>query len=217
MVAHTLASILFPSFCALCSVRIEQHHVLCSRCNALCSPAPISFFTIGARRVAIHAAASFVPPLSMLAQGKGYGQHRNSVVLGKLLAQYCKQSGLYFDSLIPIPLHWSRQMLRGYNQAALIAEQLQEQGTLLQPLQRVRMTASQKDLDKKARQKNMRDAFAIKWWWSHKQVSQALSGKRIALIDDVYTSGATTKEAARLLFEHGAASVTILTACRVCD
>jgi ComF family protein len=106
------------------------------------------------------------------------------------------------DAIIPMPLHPARLGERGFNQAAEIARRLS--GYLQLPwlgnvCRRVRDTPPQAGLDLKARRRNLRGAFAC---------TEDLAGRRVALVDDVMTSGASLNELARTVKKAGAVSVT---------
>lgn len=106
------------------------------------------------------------------------------------------------DALLPLPLHPARLAARGFNQAMELARPLARRLRL--PLlhaaaRRIRDTPPQAELDRAARLKNLRGAFSVR---------QALiTGRRIAIVDDVMTSGATMGELARTLQQAGAAEV----------
>lgn len=110
-------------------------------------------------------------------------------------------AGNTLDFLIPMPLHPARLAQRGYNQAAEIARRLSPRvgiPWLADACQRIRNTPSQAGLDLKTRQRNLRGAFTC---------NVDLSGKRIALIDDVMTSGSSLNELARVVRKAGAAEI----------
>jgi ComF family protein len=114
------------------------------------------------------------------------------------------------DLLVPVPLHWTRLFARRYNQAALLAHAIHAAGgPPVAPdwLVRRRRTPSQGRLGPLARQRNVRGAFALK-------PGRVVSGKRLVVIDDVLTTGATVEECARVLRRAGAASVGVLTLAR---
>ncbi len=105
------------------------------------------------------------------------------------------------DYLLPMPLHPARLAQRGFNQAAEIARRLSPQVRipwLAEACRRVRNTPSQAGLDLKTRQHNLRGAFAC---------GLDLSGKRVALIDDVMTSGSSLHELARAVRQAGALEI----------
>ena len=117
------------------------------------------------------------------------------------------------DYLVPVPLHRTRLIARRYNQAGVIAGALGREAAmdvLFDGLLRVRATPSQGHLSAKERRKNVRKAFAV-----NPKYVQALQGKSIVLIDDVYTTGATLKECTEALLKAGAGRVDALTLARV--
>ncbi len=114
------------------------------------------------------------------------------------------------DLIAPVPLHRWRLLRRRYNQAALLALEIGRiTGKPVEPdlLIRKRATPSQGTLGRAARRRNLRGAFAV--------ARQDLAGRRLLLIDDVLTSGATVGECARALKRAGAAGVDVLTLARV--
>lgn len=117
------------------------------------------------------------------------------------------------DLLVPVPLHRWRLLKRRYNQAAVMAFALTRAAgirTVPDVLLRQRATPPQGHLSVAERAKNVRKAFAL-----NPRRKAQITGKRIVLIDDVYTSGATVNECAQVLIEAGAASVDVLTLARV--
>ena len=119
------------------------------------------------------------------------------------------------DAAIPVPLHWTRQWRRGFNQAALLTAHL---GIAVWPaLARVRATGPQVTLAAPARRLNVRNAFAI----ARRRRPRALpwqaklAGSVVVLVDDVSTTMATLEACAQVLREAGARQVRALTAARV--
>ncbi len=113
------------------------------------------------------------------------------------------------DALVPVPLGRTRERERGHNQAALLAEELGRlAGVPLArgALRRIRETRSQTRLAPAERQRNVTGAFAA--------VDAALSGRRVALVDDVLTTGATLGAAAQALAALGPASIGAVTFAR---
>ena len=108
------------------------------------------------------------------------------------------------DALVPVPLHWSRTLRRGFNPAAELAVPLAKSmqcRLLLSPLRRNRATVAQSGLDAAERRKNLRGAFR---WHSPSPPPQ-----HVVLIDDVVTTGATATECARVLLRSGAKRVDV--------
>jgi len=114
------------------------------------------------------------------------------------------------DLILPVPLHTRRLRERGFNQAILLGEIFSKKwGVALSRnnLKRIRWTEPQVNLGAAERAANVRGAFAIA---SEKEIA----GKRIFLVDDVYTTGSTAKECSRILMKSGAAVVAVLTVAR---
>jgi ComF family protein len=114
------------------------------------------------------------------------------------------------DLLVPVPLHWTRLFTRRFNQSALLAQAIHAAGgppVAADWLVRRRRTPSQGTLGPLARARNVRGAFALKR-------GRDVTGKRIVLIDDVLTTGATAEECARVLRRAGAAYVGVLVLAR---
>lgn len=117
------------------------------------------------------------------------------------------------EIIVPVPLHRYRLLKRRYNQAALIGHALARQtgiSCIPDMLCRQRPTPSQGHLKFGERRKNVKNAFAVNPY--HKQ---ALKGRSVLLIDDVYTTGATIKECTKTLKKNGAGKVYVLTLARV--
>jgi ComF family protein len=117
------------------------------------------------------------------------------------------------DALVPVPLHWRRQWARRFNQSALLAEIVATASgrkVVHQALKRVKATAQQVGLDKSARAQNVQGAFRVP------EAGRAeVIGRKLVLVDDVLTSGATIDVCARTLLRAGAASVDVLVFARV--
>jgi ComF family protein len=132
--------------------------------------------------------------------------------LGRIAADYLNNSsGMNLsevDMMIPIPLSRKKLKAREYNQAKLLAEELSKHTGLAindEILKRTRETTPQFELSRKERLSNLKDAFAA---------SSAVKDKTILLIDDIYTTGATVKEASNALKRAGARKVHVLTIAR---
>ncbi len=108
------------------------------------------------------------------------------------------------DTIIAIPLHWRRYWQRGFNQSELLANSLSRQLKipLVKALTRCRSTTMQQSLNAEQRQRNLHNAFAV-------TKPELIQGRRIALVDDVMTTGATATEVARTLLSAGAGEVHI--------
>ena len=140
-------------------------------------------------------------------------KYKNDVTLGKelanLMTSFIKDLNLPVDSVIPVPLGERRRSQRGYNQAGLIAFPLAlEFGWTYLPdgLMRSRETDSQVGLNAKERHENVRDAFLA--------IPKLVAGKKILLIDDVATTGATLSSCTDALKAGGATDVFAVTLAR---
>ncbi|HLK16238.1 MAG TPA: phosphoribosyltransferase family protein [Fimbriimonadaceae bacterium] len=105
------------------------------------------------------------------------------------------------DAIVPVPLHWTRRFMRGFNQSELLCFQLPSDLVRPRLLRRVRATKPQSSLDPAARLVSLADAFRADSW---------VAGKTILLVDDVVTSGSTASECSRALRAAGAKSVSML-------
>ena len=113
------------------------------------------------------------------------------------------------DWLLPMPLAPARLAERGYNPALLLARRLPPARCLTDGLRRVRDTPPQRGLTRAERQRNVRGAFAV-----NPAHAAALHGRRVVLVDDVMTTGASLHEAARTLRAAGVAHITALALAR---
>jgi len=117
------------------------------------------------------------------------------------------------DALLPVPLHWRRMWARRFNQSATLARQISEDSgvpVLHDSLRRVRATIQQVGLSKSERAGNMQGVFRVS------ETGKAeIAGRRLVLIDDVLTSGATSEACAKALLRGGAAQVDVLVFARV--
>ncbi len=128
---------------------------------------------------------------------------------GEMLADYWRAEQLTADWLIPVPLHPSRERDRGYNQSELLARQLARRVKVpisSKGLRRTRATAVQMALNAAQRRENVAGAFEC--------VEPRVRGKRVVIIDDVGTTGATLDACAQVVLKAGAASVMGLTLAR---
>lgn len=106
------------------------------------------------------------------------------------------------DALIPVPIHWTRYIKRGYNQAAVIANQIGKRlhiPVVEDLLIRTKKTIAQKHLDDKERERNLQGAFAISEKW--KKIEHNM--ECVVIIDDIYTTGSTINTCAKILMQQG--------------
>ncbi len=125
-----------------------------------------------------------------------------------LKAPACRELAAVAELLVPVPLHPRRLKARGFNQALLLAQAFDEAPVARDALVRVRHTVPQVKLNPKERRDNVKGAFAV-------PNPARVKGKSILLVDDLFTTGATVKECARVLRRAGARRVEVLTVARV--
>ncbi|MBL8581348.1 MAG: ComF family protein [Rhizobiaceae bacterium] len=117
------------------------------------------------------------------------------------------------DLVVPVPLYWRRFFSRRFNQSAELARALAAQAGLTfapDALRRVRNTRQQVGLKAREREENVRAAFLVP-----EAARVVVGGRRVLLVDDVYTTGATVAAASRALKRGGAAAIDVVTFARV--
>ena len=126
---------------------------------------------------------------------------------GSLLARSLPALGGDVDALLPVPLHWRRHALRGFNQAEELCKVIRKQHRLplLGNVVRKRATASQSGLSAKQRRSNLRSAFAVRG---------KIQAKHVLIVDDVITTGETCRQLAAALLRNGAQKVSVLAVAR---
>ena len=124
------------------------------------------------------------------------------------LANSALQGSSFYDDiefLVPVPLHWSRRLARGYNQSLVLAKKLKHPTSKISTnFVRIRRTKSQPMMaSPAARAKNVADAFAVRY-------GHSFQGRKVCLVDDIKTTGATLNECAKTLKEAGVSKVFAL-------
>ena len=110
-----------------------------------------------------------------------------------------------FDFLIPVPLHKNKKRARGYNQSAMVAKGMAEVMKIMHSdalVERITATHTQTKKNRTERWENVNDAF-------HVPNQNLIAGKRILIVDDVITTGATIEACAKVLLEAGASEISI--------
>ncbi|HJN53273.1 MAG: ComF family protein [Pseudomonadales bacterium] len=181
--------------CLRCSIPLLPAQTLCGRCFG--DPPPFE------RSVALY---RYVPPIDQLIIDFKYNRKLLiGKVLGYLLAR--KLDDLYVDSapdlLIPVPLHPKRLRDRGFNQALEIADVISDCCRI--PIdnrccRRVKHTDAQRNLSAKQRQRNISNAF---------RVDREIAARKVAIVDDVVTTGATVTELSKTLLRNGVEEVHV--------
>ncbi|MEA2781777.1 MAG: hypothetical protein QOK29_3321 [Rhodospirillaceae bacterium] len=192
---------LSPPFCSRCGYPFEYElgeETLCAACRA--SPPVYD----RARAVLRYDAGS----REMLLAFKHADRLDLVPAFGRWLARAGADLFAEADLIAPVPLHWTRLFTRRYNQAALLAQAVaREAGGSFRPdlLIRRRRTAPQR-LGRAARARNVAGAFAVPV-----RRRELVEGRRVLLVDDVRTTGATLNACARALKAVGASGVDVLT------
>lgn len=232
----SLVELLFPGSCLACGEAPESPSpvMLCPRCRAavnlisgplcrccgkqfqkaagsdhLCGLCLKGYYHFEVARSLI----SYRPPVTtIISSFKYHGQTTSLKSFRSFQLQSPSLTELKPPEIImPVPLHRKRLQERGFNQALLLARTFYpDQHHLInfQILERARYTEPQTSLSGKRRRDNLKNAFLIKNW-------EKIEGKRIMLIDDVFTTGTTVNECARVLKKAGAKEVQVLTLARV--
>ncbi len=227
--AAGLRELLFPPACAACGAAVDPQDFLCPACQEQVRPLPAPACPICGQPGhawrcpscqaappafdAVHSLAAHAGPLAEVVRGFKY-QRRYWLGQGlaRLLGAAPRAWWATADLIAPVPLHPRRLVSRGFNQALVLARGLPGgEGPSLIPrlLARKRYTRPQVGLAPHARQRNVAGAFALEAAWQGR-----MAGAWVLLIDDVFTTGATVNECARVLKEAGAARVEVLTLVR---
>ncbi|WP_442678333.1 double zinc ribbon domain-containing protein [Sphingomonas sp. ASY06-1R] len=191
--------------CGQCGEPIELAYHDEARCGAcLADPPPFD---------RARAAVAYGPIARALALKLKYS--RRPGVAQTMARPMRRVGGAMLDGALiaPVPLHRRRLWSRGYNQAALIARALVRDGTgelALDLIDRLKATPPLRGLGRLARERTVAGAFRLDPKWA-----QAVKGRRVVLIDDVYTTGSTVRGCARVLKRAGASEVNVLCWARV--
>jgi len=208
----------YPGFCAACRATADPRKTLCESCLAKLGELEAA---ASCPQCAMPLAQSGSP--CPFCKGKGVAHYESVLRLGvfenpiKDLIHFLKYQRRWMagdfladrllakpeirsliiaaDVIVPVPLHPVRHFTRGYNQAAVVARYLSKklQKPIARPLKRIRNTESQTNLrSRHKREQNLKDAFALR-------SAKPVHDKRVLVIDDVMTTGATLQSVARAL------------------
>ena len=236
---RALADVIFPSTCLSCSAVLREDGTkpFCPSCTdkiSLIAPplCPVCGKPYGTPEGTDHVCGDCLtdkppfdlarsagrydgPLLEAISRLKYQARTAAGVLLGRWMAArswpgFCPTD---YDWMLPVPLHPKRLRQRGFNQAVLLGRTVA--GTFAIPfdttvLQRRVHSSPQVGLGRNERKANARGAFAV-------NTPGRIEGKNIVVVDDVYTTGSTVRECARVLKKAGAASVAVLTLARAVD
>lgn len=223
-IKNIVLDILFPPICLNCQKNIGGgNKSICENCFSSIKINNTLFCPVCRARLAenkkichfngqylLAAAGNYDDPaLKNLIHYFKYKSFQNlAPILGEILLKYIEDCRLKIENFIvvPIPLHPRRQRERGFNQAKILAEIAAKNFDLdlIEPLKRVKYTKPQSQIkNNESRQSNVFNCFQI-------ENRESVKGKRIILVDDVFTSGATINEAVKVLKINGAKQIIVL-------
>lgn len=237
--AEAVLDVLLPPTCAVCTAEVEAPGLLCPECFSgliliagpccACCGMPFSLPDEATEGGLCDICIQVPPPFGRARAALRYDgasrrlilpfKHADRTELVRPLAGLMAQAGGELlrdaDVLVPVPLHRRRLFLRKYNQSALLARALGQRAGrpwLLDALLRAKATQSLGGKSAAERRDEVAGVFSVR-----PSRADALAGRRVLLIDDVMTSGATAASCAQTLLEAGATSVDVLVAVRVPD
>jgi len=185
-------------YCQICGKYLTTQAPICQECSTRTPPFAL------ARAVGPYK-DEFCKAVHIL---KFLGRRQLACRMGLLMAQRVKEEAGYFplDLVVPVPISRLHLQRRGFNQSELLAVPIaQSLGLPLKNLLvRTRETPAQTELSREEREKNLLYVFKAR---NEKQIK----GKNILLVDDVYTTGSTSRECTRALLEAGAQKVCLIT------
>lgn len=212
---------LLPRACPLCAAGIEPEQDFCEGCehalpllSTCCSRCAVPFDNADLAGALcghcqqhpppyarVRAPFRYADPIDRLVLAAKYGRRLDwAALLGRRLARHVQTHSV--DALVPVPLHRARLRRRGYNQSLELARPLAKSLglPLVLDVKRMRATPPQTSLSREERTRNVRGAFAA---------GAHVAGRRIAVVDDVMTSGATVTALAQCLLKAGAQHVEV--------
>jgi len=195
---NELASVCTPDYCRRCGRDVSKYGIYDDSCPN-CQSEEIYFD-------AIARAGIYDDALRNIILAFKHGRTELDLVLADLINTALQVSGFSdeIDLFVPVPLHWRRRLTRGYNQSHILAKKLTHPAKINTDLVRIRFTKFQPGrLTTAARAKNVAGAFAVR-------CKHSFAGRRICLVDDVKTTGATLNECAKTLKEAGVSKVFAL-------
>ena len=237
MIERALATLFVPR-CAACDRRVGRDQALCATCGISLEPLGpacprCAEPSAGPVPVMCRRCRKHPPPFELVIAPWRYGGELGAALrrmklervpeigreLAPLLAPFLAAAvgAGAIDRIVPVPLHWRRMAARGFNPPHVLADEAARFAQLDVPvdaltLRRTRATPSQTGLTAAARAKNVAGAFALA-----PRRAALVHGRRILLVDDIATTGATLAAATRTLLDGGAAGVVGFVACRAGD
>ncbi len=236
-IGRHLADLIVPPVCLSCHQRLDRRDTLCARCwqgiafirQPLCERLGLPLPFGGGDGPSISAAAAADPPV--WARGRATAVYESGGVMARLIyamkytdthdarrlfGRWLAEAGAELlaeaDLIVPVPLARGRLIRRQFNQAAILAHEIAAvSGVAWNPhvLIKTRATTPQVRLSGTARRDNLKGAFAV----PAKRKAE-IAGRRLVLVDDVITTGATMEACCKTLLDAGAAHVDVLALAR---
>lgn len=214
LAAH-IRTLISPPCCAACKARMVDHApTLCDLCvHAITPVVSHTLHLTKKKKMRIYAASTYAGPLKKLILRKHHHDAHASRHVARIMWRTSIAPHILCDVMVPIPLHWTRAIVRGFNQADEMAQELAraKRCNVEHLLRRNRYTRLQARLSKNERRTNVSKAFSLAV--AEKDL-HTYTGKHILLIDDLTTTGSTLREAAHALLPLRPASINALVACR---
>jgi len=215
-IARQLGVAIYPPMCRTCLLIIRPGAVFCDACIVAIKPIVSKIFPVTRHyTLKVFAVTEYKEPLRDLVTKKFYGDVVATRQLATLMTRFIPLRDMPIDYLVPVPLHWTRYAVRGYNQTYTMAKILGEHCNtpVKRLLWRTRKTAFQWSLSAADRQENVKEAFGLHPWYQWQEMA-FLEGKHIVLVDDLCTTGATLIQMAKALAPYKPASISAVVACR---
>ena len=232
---YSLSDFFFPPQCLLCNTSFtpENSRYFCNKCyddfsfikSPVCKKCGLPFQT---REGEDHLCGQCITGKHFFDKARsvstydktlrkalhGFKYNKKSLLskpLSQILAAYGENllNQKEYDAIVPVPLHSKRLRQRGYNQALILAKRVGKAWGIkvdIKSLERVKWTIPQTVLSKNERRKRIRGSFSCS--------PERVRDKNLLIIDDIYTSGSTVSECARILKKNGALKVDVLTFAR---
>lgn len=205
--------LLSPPFCVVCGAFLAEREHICAWCRrGILPPATCTMELSRGYLLKVYALSGYEGIVRKLVLSKNYRSPIQLNQLGELMAasDFCPWD--QFDLIVPIPLHWTRYTWRGFNQATVLARAIgaRHAKPVGSPVRRTRYTVQQTTLAHADRQKNVKGAFILR-----SGAGTCIKGKRILIIDDVMTTGATLRMLAAVIACEAPESISAAVAARV--
>ncbi len=209
----SLLNFCMPPYCVYCNTFLSYESIFCVNCSASIEPVVSKQIEITKKwSMPVYAVSHYNNPVKRLILAKGRSQRLASIYMAQLIWERTIISSLDFDYLVPVPLHWTRFAWRGYNQASVMAAELARLSgkPMITVLSRTRRTPFQSNYAFRQRQENVKGVFNLKM-----MDKACFKGKRLIVVDDLMTTGATLCSAAKALLPLRPAAISAVVTCRV--